>query len=42
MPTQMLTLLHLSDTQFGRYHRFGNLGSTKPDEAFDSLLTRLY
>ncbi|MFM8330663.1 MAG: metallophosphoesterase family protein, partial [Candidatus Methylumidiphilus sp.] len=51
MATPPITLLHLSDTQFGRHHRFdndrfgnhrfGNLQSTDPDEAFDTLLSRL-
>jgi hypothetical protein len=36
-----VTLLHLSDTQFGRNHRFGNLGVTAEDGKFDSLLERL-
>lgn len=35
--TTSICLLHLSDTQFGRHHRFG----TASDEAFDSLLSRL-
>ena len=37
MTISPLTLLHLSDTQFGRHHRFG----AASDEALDSLLTRL-
>jgi WD40 repeat protein/3',5'-cyclic AMP phosphodiesterase CpdA len=36
-----LTLLHLSDIQFGRNHRFGRLGSADPEERIDSLLERL-
>ncbi|MEZ5354259.1 MAG: metallophosphoesterase [Bryobacteraceae bacterium] len=36
-----VTLLHLSDTQFGRNHRFGNLGVTPQDGAFDTLFKRL-
>jgi WD40 repeat protein/3',5'-cyclic AMP phosphodiesterase CpdA len=36
-----ITLLHLSDLQFGRYHRFGNLGTGDPDAALDTLLVRL-
>lgn len=36
-----VTLLHLSDLQFGRNHRFGNLGATAEDGAFDTLLERL-
>ncbi|MCP5112606.1 MAG: hypothetical protein GY953_17400, partial [bacterium] len=36
-----ITLLHLSDTQFGRNHRFGNLGLPEPDAQFDTLFQRL-
>jgi WD40 repeat protein/3',5'-cyclic AMP phosphodiesterase CpdA len=37
-----ITILHLSDLQFGKNHRFGRLGNTDdPDEPFDSLLNRL-
>jgi WD40 repeat protein len=38
-----ITLLHLSDLQFGRHHRFGRLGAAEahPDAAFDTLLARL-
>ncbi|MEA2230441.1 MAG: hypothetical protein QOD83_257 [Solirubrobacteraceae bacterium] len=36
-----ITLLHLSDMQFGRHHRFGNLSAGDPDARFDTLLTRL-
>lgn len=38
-----ITLLHLSDLQFGRHHRFGRLGAADehPDAAFDTLLARL-
>ena len=36
-----ITILHLSDTQFGRNHRFGKLGLPPPDDAFDSLIYRL-
>ena len=36
-----ITLLHLSDTQFGRNHRFGRLALPPPDDSFDTLLTRL-
>src|SRR5262249_12270204 len=38
---QPITLLHLSDLQFGRYHRFGRLGAFDPDAAFDTLIGRL-
>jgi 3',5'-cyclic AMP phosphodiesterase CpdA len=45
MPTltghQPVSLLHLSDVQFGRNHRFGRLGMPPPDDSFDSLLVRL-
>ncbi|MDX1982178.1 MAG: hypothetical protein SFV51_18035 [Bryobacteraceae bacterium] len=43
MPSQpgSVTLLHLSDTQFGRNHRFGNLGVTAEDGKYDTLLARL-
>jgi WD40 repeat protein/3',5'-cyclic AMP phosphodiesterase CpdA len=36
-----VTLLHVSDMQFGRNHRFGRLGLPAPDDAFDSLFARL-
>ena len=36
-----VTLLHLSDTQFGRNHRFGNLRATTEDGQFDTLIRRL-
>ncbi len=36
-----ITILHLSDPQFGRNHRFGRLGSDASDESFDSLFMRL-
>src|SRR5215471_855316 len=36
-----ITLLHVSDPQFGRNHRFGNLELPPPDDTFDTLLTRL-
>lgn len=36
-----ITLLHLSDTQFGPNHRFGGLGLPPPDNQFDTLLVRL-
>ena len=38
---EAITLLHLSDIQFGRYHRFGNLGLTEADAQFDTLFQRL-
>src|SRR5947207_1561741 len=36
-----VTLLHLSDIQFGRNHRFGNLQAGDPDAKFDTLFSRL-
>lgn len=36
-----ITILHVSDMQFGRNHRFGRLGLGGPDEPFDTLLKRL-
>jgi len=36
-----ITLLHISDTQFGRNHRFGRLGLPEPDAPFDTLFARL-
>lgn len=36
-----ITLLHVSDTQFGRNHRFGRLALPPPDDTFDTLLARL-
>ena len=38
---QPITLLHVSDMQFGRNHRFGRLGAYDPDASFDTLLQRL-
>src|SRR5204863_7554472 len=38
---ESLTLLHVSDPQFGRNHRFGNLGLPEPDAKFDTLFQRL-
>jgi hypothetical protein len=38
---ESLTLLHVSDPQFGRHHRFGNLGLPVPDAKFDTLFQRL-
>jgi formylglycine-generating enzyme required for sulfatase activity/3',5'-cyclic AMP phosphodiesterase CpdA len=35
-----ITLLHLSDTQFGRNHRFAGTDLFSADTAFDTLLTR--
>ena len=36
-----VTILHVSDMQFGRNHRFGKLAPLGPDERFDTLLQRL-
>ena len=41
MSRESVTILHLSDTQFGRHHRFGNLQGTAEDCDFDSLVGRL-
>lgn len=42
MATQeSITLLHLSDTQFGRNHCFGRRNLPEPDAHFDTLLERL-
>jgi len=38
---QSITILHLSDLQFGRNHRFGRLGLPPPDDQFDTLFARL-
>jgi 3',5'-cyclic AMP phosphodiesterase CpdA len=40
-PSRAITILHLSDTQFGRNHRFGRLGLPEPDAPFDTLFARL-
>jgi 3',5'-cyclic AMP phosphodiesterase CpdA len=36
-----ITLLHISDTQFGGKHRFGRLELPEPDAPFDTLFARL-
>src|SRR5262245_45276346 len=36
-----VTILHVSDMQFGKHHRFGRLGLGGADEPFDTLLKRL-
>jgi 3',5'-cyclic AMP phosphodiesterase CpdA len=38
---ESITILHLSDPQFGKNHRFGNLGLTEVDAQFDTLFQRL-
>jgi 3',5'-cyclic AMP phosphodiesterase CpdA len=42
MTTPDLTLLHLSDVQFGRNHIFGRADLTRADLHFDSLFGRLH
>ena len=37
-----ITILHLSDMQVGRHHRFGRLGLGGADERFDTLLQRVH
>ncbi|MDQ3886332.1 MAG: trypsin-like peptidase domain-containing protein, partial [Actinomycetota bacterium] len=37
-----LTVLHVSDPQFGRRHLFGGNGLTPADQAYDTLFTRLH
>ena len=39
--TASITVLHVSDMQFGRHHRFGNLAMGDPDARLDTLYTRL-
>jgi 3',5'-cyclic AMP phosphodiesterase CpdA len=41
MNGQSLTILHISDLQFGRNHRFGNLVPTDLDAQFDTLFQHL-
>lgn len=41
MANSPITILHLSDIQFGLNHRFGRLGLPPPDDKFDTLLARL-
>jgi len=41
MPRSPLTVLHLSDVQFGKDHRFAGAQLTSPDDAYDTLLSRL-
>jgi len=40
-PARAITVLHISDLQFGRNHRFGRLGLPEPEAAFDTLFARL-
>mgnify|MGYP001578657341 CR=1 FL=1 len=40
MPEKSITILHLSDLQFGANHRFG-LDTGTPDAKHDTLLGRL-
>lgn len=37
-----ITLLHISDLQFGRHHRFGNLAAGDPNADLETLFTRLH
>jgi Trypsin-like peptidase domain len=37
-----LTVLHVSDPQFGRSHLFGGNGATPADQAYDTLFQRLH
>ena len=41
-PQSELTILHLSDTQFGAHHLFGGNGPTPADRAEDTLFSRLH
>jgi 3',5'-cyclic AMP phosphodiesterase CpdA len=38
---EQITLLHVSDTQFGQHHIFGQHGLTTADTAVDTLTSRL-
>jgi 3',5'-cyclic AMP phosphodiesterase CpdA len=40
-PPRPITIVHLSDLQFGRNHRFGRLSRLAPDDSLDSLCSRL-
>jgi 3',5'-cyclic AMP phosphodiesterase CpdA len=42
MPGEAVTILHLSDPQFGRNHLFGSSGLTVDDQHLDSLFARLH
>ncbi|MBE1488937.1 eIF2A-related protein [Plantactinospora soyae] len=39
---ERLTVLHVSDPQFGRHHLFGGNGQTPADQTYDTLHTRLH
>ncbi len=41
-PRRELTVLHVSDMQFGRHHLFGGNGLTPADQARDTLFGRLH
>ena len=41
-PATELTVLHVSDPQFGRHHLFGGNGFTDADKDLDSLFSRLH
>ena len=42
MPGEAITILHLSDPQFGHNHLFGSSGLTVGDQHMDSLFARLH
>ena len=42
MTGEAITILHLSDPQFGRNHLFGSSGLTVDDQHLDSLFSRLH
>ena len=42
MPGEAITILHLSDPQFGHNHLFGSSGLTVDDQHLDSLFARLH
>lgn len=39
---EQLTILHVSDPQFGKHHLFGGNGLTRADQAYDTLFARLH
>ncbi|HEV3077061.1 MAG TPA: hypothetical protein VHB47_21745 [Thermoanaerobaculia bacterium] len=41
MARSPLTILHLSDVQFGKDHRFAGAAATAADDVYDTLLSRL-
>ncbi len=42
LPEPALTILHLSDLQFGKHHRYGRLGYLGPDAALDEAFVPLW